>query len=272
MERIEGVRLTPAQRMHFDIYGYVLLEDVLTRDEIARMKAAVHRMNEDPDLDSKKIPVRRKGTYYVMFERIIENDPALLEFAVHSKLVPLVEDVVGGAVRLEESVAVISSRNPENCLEDLFSRRYNPTGFHAGTQPGWGTYEEKDRFHCLFVKTLAYLTDVGQDDGGTTVIPGSHKLPWARKELIEAAMVDDSLIRQIEAKAGSVLLFPESLVHSGTAMRSDKERTVLIYGYTPPMLREWTGHEISPEFIDTLPEEIRPLISGSDNWRWRRNY
>ncbi len=272
MEVAEKLRLTPAQRLHFDIYGYVLLEGVLTPDEVNRMKAAVLRMNADPDLAARRVIVKRPKSHFAVFENIIEYDPALLEYAVHPKLIPLVEDVVGGGVRLEESVAILSRRDPEAELETLRRRRYNVLGFHSGTKHGWGTYIEQNRFHCLFVKTLAYLTDVGPDDGGTTMIPGSHRTPWLQKEMVEAALSDDALVRQIEAKAGSVLLFPESLIHSSTAIRSDTERIILPYGYTPPMMREWTGHEVGPEFIQTLPEEMRRLISGSDNWRWRRHY
>lgn len=272
METAEKVRLTPAQRLHFDIYGYVLLEEILTPDEVSRLKAAVYRMNADPDLEAKRIMAKRRGSHYVIFERIIEYDPALFEYAVHPKLVPLVEDAVGGNVRLEESVAIINRRDTEADLEALRRRRYNVLGFHSGTKHGWGTYIEQNRFHCLFVKTLAYLTDVGPDDGGTTMIPGSHRTPWLQKEMVEAALSDDALVRQIEAKAGSVLLFAESLIHSTTAIRSDTERVILAYGYTPPMMREWTGHETSPEFAQTLPEEMRRLVSGSDNWRWRRHY
>ena len=44
MENTEAVSLTPAQRLHFDIYGFVLLENVLSADEVDRMKDALHRM------------------------------------------------------------------------------------------------------------------------------------------------------------------------------------------------------------------------------------
>jgi len=97
-------------------------------------------------------------------------------------------------------------------------------------------------------------------------------MSWPQREMIEAAMADERLIHQIEAPAGSVLLFPESLIHSTTEILSDKERVILVSGYTPTMVREWMGNEISPEFVETLPEEIRPLVSGSANWNWRRNY
>jgi hypothetical protein len=74
------------------------------------------------------------------------------------------------------------------------------------------------------------------------------------------------------ASAGSVLLFTESLIHSTTEILSDRERVILVSGYTPTMLREWPGNEISPEFIETLPESARPILSGSESWHWRRNY
>jgi hypothetical protein len=47
---------------------------------------------------------------------------------------------------------------------------------------------------------------------------------------------------------------------------------VLISGYTPTMMREWTGNEISPEFLAALPDAVRPILSGEANWDWKRRY
>lgn len=265
-------RLTLSQRFHLDAYGYVLLENVLTPDEVARMKAALYRLKAEPDLAAQRVYTRKHGDHYQLFGHLVEYDPALLAYAAHPKLVPLAEELVGGAVRLEESEAIINRRNPELDVTTLRQRKSHPVGFHTGTRHGWGTYTEQNRFHCLFVKTLAYLTDVGPEDGGTAVIPGSHKMSWPQQEMIAAAMADPTLIHQITAPAGSVLLFPESLIHSTTEILSDRERVILVSGYTPTMIREWMGNEISPEFIQTVPESLRPLLSGSDNWNWRRNY
>jgi hypothetical protein len=264
--------LTRAQRLHLDVYGYVLLENVLTAQEVERMKAALYRMQADPNLEAQRVYTHRHGSHYQLFGHLVEYDPALLAYAVHPKLLPLAEELVGGAVRLEESEAIINRRNPDVDTDALRGRKVNPVGFHTGTRHGWGTYTESNQFHCLFVKTLAYLTDVGPEDGGTAVIPGSHKMSWPQQEMIEAALSDERLIHQITAPAGSVLLFPESLIHSTTEILSDKERVILVSGYTPTMLREWMGNEISPEFIQTLPEAMRPVLSGSANWNWRRNY
>ena len=229
-------------------------------------------MKADPEREAKRIYVNKDEDYILHIGHIVEYDPALLRYATHPKLIPLVEDIVGGAVRLEETEAIINRRDPKADINVLRQSKSTPMGFHTGTRHGWGTYTENNRFHSLFVKTLCFLTDVGPDDGGTAVIPGSHKMSWPEPEMIAAAMADPSLIYQAVAPAGSVLLFSESLIHSTTAILSDNERAIIVSGYTPPMFRPWDGNEISPEFIETVPEDIRPIIYGSDNWNWRRNY
>ena len=266
--------LTPAQRFHFDTYGYVLLENVLSDDEVADMKDALYRLKADPNRDQTRVYANQKDDYHILMGNLVAYDPALLAYAAHPKLVPLVEEVVGGSVRLEETEAIINQRSPDITDEELATRRIHPTGFHRGTSPTWGCYIEEHKFHCIFVKTLAYLTDVGPNDGGTSVIPGSHRSTWKKEAIIQAALDDptENLIHQIEAKAGFVLLFAESLIHSTTHIKSDIERVILVAGYTPPMVREWMNNEVDPKFIETLPEAIRPLISGSDNWKWKRNY
>jgi ectoine hydroxylase-related dioxygenase (phytanoyl-CoA dioxygenase family) len=264
--------LTLSQRFHLDAYGYVLLKGVLSQDQVERIKAALYRMRADPELEAKRVYTHKRGEHYQLFGHLVEYDPALLEYAVHPKLVACAEELVGGAVRLEESEAIINRRRPDADLEALRKRRCAPTGFHTGTRHGWGTYYEQNRFHAIFVKTLAYLTDVGPEDGGTAVIPGSHRMSWPQAEMIQAAMEDERLIHQVTAQAGDVLLFPESLIHSTTEILSEKERVIIVSGYTPTMVREWMGNEISSEFIATLPQEIRPILSAEANWRWRRNY
>src|SRR5690242_12985465 len=148
----EPVRLSLSQRLHFDVYGYVLLERVLAPDEIARMKEALYRMKADPNLAAQRVYTHRHGDHHTLFGHLVEYDPALLEYAVHPRLIPLVEEVVGGAVRLEESEAIINRRRPDADLHELRKRRTHPTGFHTGTRHGWGTYFEQNRFHSLFCK------------------------------------------------------------------------------------------------------------------------
>ena len=107
-------KLTLSQRFEFDALGYVLLRGVLTADEVASCKAALYRMKSDPDLDGTDVYRRPTGEHRVLMGNLVAYDPALLGYATHPKLIPLVEEVVGARVRLEETEAIINSRDPED--------------------------------------------------------------------------------------------------------------------------------------------------------------
>ena len=85
MTNSDTVCLTPAQRLHFDIYGFVLLENVLNSDEIERMKGALYRIKADENLDTKRVYARWHSEHHVLFGNLVEYDPALLEYACASK-------------------------------------------------------------------------------------------------------------------------------------------------------------------------------------------
>ena len=89
-------------------------------------------------------------------------------------------------------------------------------------------------------------------------------------EVVACAYEDPSLIHQIVAPAGSTLLFTEALVHATGQRRSDGERAIMIAGYTPTHFQAWAGNEPTAAFVERAPEQLRPLLSGSD--RWRREY
>ncbi len=266
--------LTPAQRLHLDVYGYVIIENTLTADEVGRLREALQKLKRDliatGDPANAVVRGARFSTYkphHVHFAHILETDPAILEYLTHPRLVAMAEEFVGGAVRLEESEGIINSRPPD----------YNPSapvryGFHTGTRPDLGTYTENGLFHCNFVKTLTNLTDLGPDDGGTVVIAGSHKIKAPQAQIIACAYEDPSLIHQFIAPAGSTLLFAESLIHATGQLRSDKERVIIIGGYTPPMFRAWPGQEPSQAFVDNLPDLYKPLIGATDSWHWQQRY
>ena len=266
--------LTPAQRYHLDVYGYVVVENTLREDEVNRLLDAMYRLRDEllaaPDPTTAVVRRCRLSTctkHRLHFTHILEADPAIFEYLTHPRLVGMAEELIGGDPRLEESEAVINSRNE---AEDVsVPPRY---GFHVGTWPGVGTYTENGLYHCTFVKTLTNLTDLGPDAGGTVVIPGSHKVGCDREMIIAAAREDPSLVHQVVAPAGSTLLFGEALIHATGQIRSDKERVIVIGGYTPPMFQAWNGQEPSREFLETVPERYLPLISGNEKWRWEKRY
>jgi ectoine hydroxylase-related dioxygenase (phytanoyl-CoA dioxygenase family) len=266
--------LTPAQRYHLDVYGYVVIENTLTEDETGRLLEAMQRLKRDflATEDPARATVRGCGLSayrpnHMHFKHVLETDAAVFDYLTHPRLVGMAQEIVGGTVRLEESEAIINSRNPGQTGDEPISY-----GWHTGTRPDYGTYTENGLYHCPFVKTLTNLTELGPDDGGTAVIAGSHKVKCSQREIVACAEKDPSLIHQVVAPAGSTLLFGEALVHATGPIRGDRERTIIIGGYTPPMYRAWPGQEPSPEFIERTPGPLKPLISASDSWDWTQRF
>lgn len=265
--------LTPAQRYHLDVFGYVVVENTLEADAVGRLLEAMQRLKRDLIEAGAGATVRgcrfsAARDHHHHFAHILEADPAVFEYLTHPRLVGMAEELVGGSVRLEESEAVINRRDPQSETEaDRAPPRY---GFHTGASPDVGTYTENGLFHCTFVKTLTNLTALGPDDGGTVVIAGSHKIKAPREDIIACAYEDPSLIHRVVAPAGSTLLFGESLVHATGIIRSRRERVIVIGGYTPTMFQAWNGQEPSAGFVEKIPEALRPLISGSDKWSWQQ--
>ncbi|NKB65701.1 MAG: hypothetical protein GKR89_01450 [Candidatus Latescibacteria bacterium] len=265
--------LTPAQRYYLDVFGYVVVENTLSADETGELLQAMQRLKRDllATGDPTKVKVRgcrlsAHKPHHCHFAHILEADPAIFKYLTHPRLVGMAEEIIGGSARLEESEAVINRRNPE---EDSAPLRY---GFHTGTRPQYGTYTENGLYHCNFVKTLTNLTELGPDDGGTVVVAGSHKIECPQEQIVACAYEDPSLIHQVVAPAGSTLLFGEALIHATGKIRSQRERVIVIGGYTPPMFQAWNGQEPTAAFVEETPEPLRALVSGSDKWHWQRRF
>ena len=126
--------LTPAQRYHLEVYGYVVIENTLAMDEPGRLLEAMQRLKRDllaaADPAAAVIRNCRLSAYqphHLHFAHILEADPAIFAYLTHPRLVGMAEELVGGSVRLEESEAVVNSRDPDADLSAV--PRY---GFHTG--------------------------------------------------------------------------------------------------------------------------------------------
>lgn len=280
--------LTPAQRLHLEVYGYVVIEDALGAVET---KALLERIYEIEDDFHAGGPIRAAGNpgipwgahggptddwdpdlrthYYQGRTRQyfrVDNLPHLgdvfLAHVTHPRLVALAEEAIGGESRLEQSDAHIVRPRPVD------EQRY---GFHRGSSART-SYTLDDLYHYPFVKTLTNLTDLGPDDGGTTVIAGSHKLDDDLTPHVLRAALDDpskKLVHSVVAPAGSTLLFFESLLHSGGIMRSDRDRVFIVGGYTPTHYQPWEGYAPALSLREHVPPEVWAFLNGDKGWRWK---
>jgi ectoine hydroxylase-related dioxygenase (phytanoyl-CoA dioxygenase family) len=128
-----------------------------------------------------------------------------------------------------------------------------------------GQYRYADGvFRCAQVNVLVALTDIGPGDGGTLVIPGSHKsnLPHPQAAEFGAEPMDGLVgVVQPELNQGDVLIFTDTVAH-GAASRTKTtgERRTVIYRYGPIWGSTRSGYRYSDELLARLTPSRRAIL------------
>ena len=140
------------------------------------------------------------------------------------------------------------------------------------------------RWQCGQVNILVALTDIGPGDGGTRVIPGSHKGNIAHPVFAESysdrATKDDEVVEaaiEVHLKAGSALLFSDAISHGATRRTKPGERRAVIYRYGPGWGNTRYGYRYSQDLLDRVTPDQRailqpvlPRVPGVDQGLQRR--
>jgi hypothetical protein len=259
--------LTSAQRYFYDVNGYVILRGVFTEAECRCFMELAQRMDADDGCLYKydgypKTPIR------TVLSRCAWYDPHLLETAMSPRLLPVIEDVVGGEVRLEEHQIIINYPDPDETWETYRAVPVAKEGWHRAVAPSFGSFQSDGRTHCLFAKALIYLTRNGPGEG-TWVVPGSHRLELPSRQLVE--FMDESLALQLQVDVGDVLILSETLIHAGPRLQpGSTARYSLIYGYTAPFMQTWNRYDPPSELLERVSPEQRRFLTGETRYGFRR--
>jgi hypothetical protein len=254
--------LSPAQRYFYEVNGYLMLEGVFSEAECRRFIALADQMDADGDC-AYKHDGYPKTPALTMLSRCAWYDPHLLDTALHPILLPVIEEVVGGEVRLEEHQFLINYPAPEAGAEVPI----RDEGWHRGIAPSFGSFQAERGYCCLFSKAFIYLTDNGPGEG-TWVVPGSHKLELPSKALRQ--FMDQTLARQLQSRAGDVLILSETLIHAGPRLRPGAApRYSLVYGYTAPYMQTWNRYDPPAALLEKANPAQRRLLSGEARYGFR---
>ena len=84
--------LTPAQRYHFDVFGYVVIENALTDDETRAIREALYRLKQDFIQTGDPTNSTIRGSRITEFEphkthftHVLETDSAILDYVTHPR-------------------------------------------------------------------------------------------------------------------------------------------------------------------------------------------
>jgi hypothetical protein len=235
LSRSSASRLLPNERLSFNLRGFVLRKRVFTPEECEFLRDLAHGMMRESNharFESEKESVLFGPAW---------QDHRVLALAMDARVRAAAEDLVGGETWLEENQFLISHEMAKGSIEaDGQTAAFR---WHRGLSPAWGSFATQRNYHSLFSKALIYLTPAGPLTG-TWVIPGSHRLEIGNVEF--ASLVDESMMQYVDAQAGDVLLFSETLIHSSPPVRSERERVILVFGYSAPFMRAWSKESEPP--------------------------
>lgn len=238
---------TEEQRFLFDLQGYVVIPDALSREEIGRLKDAIYRLARQKKSGEEFWDTSGEPRSVINIYRPIEKDPAFLDIVDHPSTLDILTELTGGAPRLVDNDAQLTPHTTDM-----------PTWHRGVATYGYDIAQGKP--FCLMVKCIFYLTDVHKGECPTRVLPGSHKsrihLPY------EGNWSGDLPGQQeLEVEAGSCMIFSEALLHAGNVNPSGKTRVNMYFNYGPSWVEPWEGFR-PPERLWQNASGVRRQILG----------
>jgi hypothetical protein len=252
----------------FDLRGYLLLKNALSAAEVAALNAGIDAL----------LPLKRgEWCGYVHghafsnndglnLQQIYEGGEAFERLIDHPSWIDKVKYFVGGEGTFDYNHGPLF-------IDENFANLRGPgeaIGLHSGGHEGTKRTQFRfynGRFHCGQINILMALTNIGPGDGGTMVIPGSHKSNFPHPHFDryriggEEASVDhvEGAV-EVHMQAGDALLFVDAIAHGSAKRTNPGERRIIVFRYGPSWGNFRHGYQPSPELLARLTPERRQIV------------
>lgn len=229
--------MTGEEKFQVDLEGYLVIKDVLTKDEVAEMNSFIDKgeMKDRPSLWGKS------------FKNLID----------HPKILPYLIELLGPYVRLDHDYAIIMNKG-----EKRGGLHGGEDGGHARGNVGDHWYKYRDGVIRNGLCVMTYnLTDAPEGVGGFSCIPASHKSNFALEIPKEVRSFERSAhyVVQPPLEAGDVLFFTEALIHGTMPWKADHQRRALLYKYSPGH-SSWSSNYYDISKYDGLTEQQKRML------------
>ena len=264
--------MTDNERFLFDLNGYLMLEDVLTHEDVAAA-------NESIDRHSHLLQDRRRGLAHT--SSVLKGSTGKAGFTqdplgfdrpwcepfrrmlTHPRVVDVFNEILGPGFRLDHGPMLIQ-----------MVRGTEGHWLHGGLTFDHSRYHrfEHGKIRCGLSVAAFQLSEVRPGDGGFVCVPGSHKANFRPPEAMLSMEDDLGFVRQVPTPPGSVIVFNEALVHGTFPWQpADRIRRSVLFKYSPGFLA-WDKTPECP-IADPTPEERalyeptyrtgRPVLGGA---------
>lgn len=248
----------------FDLNGYIVLEQAVEPELVSDLNGALDTV---PPLEPgqwwgnvHRSPGAKDAGKGLELQNVVEGGEPFERLIDHPSWINYMYRYAGEAESYVEGLFI----------DECFAAVRGEGGYLQVHSGGYrkairGQYRYVDGvFRCAQVNVLVALTDIGPGDGGTLVIPGSHKsnFPHPQAAEFKSERMDSMVgVVQPELKKGDALIFTDTIAH-GAASRTkpDGERRTVIYRYGPVWGATRGGYQYSEELLSRLTSARRAIL------------
>ncbi len=230
--------------------GYVLMENALTTEQVICLSA-------DYERQLSLLPQPKEGALRLEITRILERDPA---FELLMDL-PTVFQVALALLGADIELATGGE------LDHKLPHTPSYIGWHNDFQ--WMVNVPYPRQNH-WVRCTYFLSDVTENTGPFTLLPGSHNKESAcPNDLKDSTGQPLTLEGQIgiTGPAGSCLINNTEIWHCNSANRGELPRRLIMILYKHAWMKQWQeAYEVTPEFAARQTNPIRRQLTGLIPW------
>jgi hypothetical protein len=264
----ESKPLTKVEKFNdylFDLQGFFKIENAVEPRLVGELTEALLSMREvEPDGwigNVWRLPSSQPDVD-VELQNIVEGGVPFEELIDHPSWINYMRRYCAEASSPWEGLFIDECFGKIRGLGDY--HRFHSGGYRSGIRTQY-RYEH-GVFRCGQINLLVALTDIGPGDGGTLLIPGSHKSNFPhpqRDELNNQGGRMDEMVGVVNPtlRRGDALLFVDSITH-GTATRTNPvgERLTVLYRYGPGWAVGRRGYRYSEELLARLTPQRRRIL------------
>lgn len=254
----------------FDLNGFLIIKNAISPDLVDRLNAEFDVMPRDLELGQWYNGAQRrdynKETGLELhncvamggpFAELIDQ-PAYIDHLRHycGEEKSYVEGLF-----LDECIASVRNGGGQHRMH---------SGGYMGALRGKFHYEH-GQFRCGQCNVIVALTDIGEGDGPTMVVPGSHKSNLPHPETMGGVMDHVAGAVPVYLNKGDAVLFVDGILHGGAGRINDGERRVTIFRYGPVWAATRFGYQYPRELLDAVTpaqrkilEPVPPVIPGEN--------
>ena len=180
--------LTDGELLHFKEHGWVLVENVLSADECARLRtvsdAIVANGPSQHVFADPAGPDDGMAHGRVTVTRLLDHEEHAREFEaflLHPRVLPCVKQLIGAPPQYTGGKVHITPPHPDRHDERRRRELREPDGggfsWHRGIRPKWASVPSVGgRYvHSTWLQTATFLSDVTHiDDGATALLSGTN--------------------------------------------------------------------------------------------------